>query len=71
LAHWAPTQATAISPSASFTNPICITDIYKSRLKIHTQTSSPLKWEYLKVLSLALYFTSSTLLTNQPPQTLL
>jgi hypothetical protein len=50
---------------------ICITDISKSRLKIHTQTTSPLTREYLKVVSLALYFTSSTLLTYKPPQTLL
>jgi hypothetical protein len=38
-------------------------------LKIHTQTSSPLTQECLNVVSLVLYFTSSTLLTYQPPQT--
>jgi hypothetical protein len=54
----------------SFSNPICITNISNSRLKIHTQTSSPLTQEYLKVVSLALYFSSSTLLTYQLPQTL-
>jgi hypothetical protein len=48
---------------SSFSNPICITDISKSKLKIHTQISSPSTPEYLKVVSLALYFTSTTLLT--------
>jgi hypothetical protein len=51
-------------------NPIYITDTSKSRLKIHTQTSSLSTLEYLKVVSLDLYFTSSTLLIYQPPQTL-
>jgi hypothetical protein len=54
----------------SFSVPIYITDTSKSRLKIHTQTSSPSTREYLKVVPLALYFTSSTLLTYKPPQTL-
>jgi hypothetical protein len=45
------------SPSiiTSFSNPIYITDISKSRLKIHTQTSSLLTREYFKAMSLALY----------------
>jgi hypothetical protein len=60
------------SPSiiTSFSSPVYITDISKSRLNIHTQTSFSLTREYLKVVSLALYFTSSTLLTYQPPQNL-
>jgi hypothetical protein len=62
--NFSPTIITPIS------NHMCMTDISKSRLKIHTQTSSPLTQEYLKVVSLALYFISSTLLTYQPPQTL-
>jgi hypothetical protein len=58
------------SPSiiTSFSNPISLTDISKSRL-FHTQTSSLLTQACLKVVSLALYFTSFTLLAYQPPQT--
>jgi hypothetical protein len=69
LAHWSPTQAKTISPSSiitSFSNPIYVTDISKSRLKIHTQTS-PLTWACLKVVSfpplLYLFYTADLLIS--------